>query len=121
MVAVGCLAHRALAEDSGGLQQASKPKEPQKTLWEQDTLLGDMGGFRTTAAKAGIQLGLTYTADFLGNTDGGLRRSFIAEGVLAPRGAPWRLCLGRSRSKDRAADQGRNHFRRPNAGEVLEE
>ncbi|MFI5012591.1 MAG: carbohydrate porin [Hyphomicrobiales bacterium] len=71
-----------MADEQGGAQPAAKPAP--KTLWEQDTLLGDMGGFRTKAADAGIQLGLTYTADFLGNTNGGLRRSFIAEGVFAP-------------------------------------
>jgi porin len=63
---------------------ATQPAAASKSIWEQDTLLGDMGGFRTKAADAGIQLGLTYTLDLFGNPTGGIRQSFISEGVLAP-------------------------------------
>ncbi|SEE36337.1 porin, OprB family [Rhizobiales bacterium GAS188] len=83
------LAGVAFADDSGGTPPAAAPnpapsKAAPKTIWEQDTLLGDMGGFRSKAADAGVQLGLTYTLDLLGNPTGGIRRSFISEGVLAP-------------------------------------
>ncbi|SDR58552.1 porin, OprB family [Rhizobiales bacterium GAS191] len=84
VLAICLVAGRALADDSGSAQPALAAKAAPQSIWQQDTLLGDMGGFRTKAAEAGIQLGLTYTADFLGNTSGGWRRSFIAEGVLAP-------------------------------------
>ena len=80
----GLFAGRALANESGGAQTTSAPKAAPKSIWEQDTLLGDMGGFRTTAADAGIQIGLTYTLDLFGNPTGGIRNSFIPEGVLAP-------------------------------------
>jgi porin len=84
IVTTALFAGHALADESGTAQPAAKPKEAPKSIWEQDTLLGDMGGFRTKAGEAGIQIGLTETLDLLGNANGGWRRSFIAESVLAP-------------------------------------
>ena len=77
------LTQAARGADLSETKPVPDPNLP-KSIWEQDTLLGDMGGFRTNASAAGIQLGLTYTLDLLGNPYGGIRNSFISEGVLAP-------------------------------------
>ncbi|MEM9105081.1 MAG: carbohydrate porin [Pseudomonadota bacterium] len=45
-------------------------------------LTGDWGGARTQLQDNGVTIGLSYTAEALGNTNGGMGQGAIAEGLL---------------------------------------
>lgn len=69
-------------------QQATTPGQfEQKAgftgpLWDRANLLGDPGGLRSLLFGRGITLGLSETAEVLGNASGGIRRGAAFEGLL---------------------------------------
>jgi porin len=54
---------------------------PSGGIWQQDQLLGNMGGIRPWLGSYGISLGLTETSEILGNTSGGVREGFEYDGL----------------------------------------
>jgi len=54
---------------------------PSGGIWQQDQLLGTMGGIRPWLGSYGISLGLTETSEVLGNTSGGVKRGFDYDGL----------------------------------------
>jgi len=56
--------------------------EPEKGLFERETLTGDWGGWRQRLDAVGIQFGADYVAETLGNPAGGRQRTAIYEGRL---------------------------------------
>lgn len=52
---------------------------PPDGIWDRATLLGTMGGLRTTLDDVGISLTLTQTTDLLGNLTGGRNRGWALE------------------------------------------
>ncbi|MBI1774077.1 MAG: carbohydrate porin [Proteobacteria bacterium] len=51
-------------------------------LWEREQLTGNWGGERSRLEDKGLQLGVNYTGETLGNVSGGVARSGIYEGRL---------------------------------------
>ncbi len=65
---------------------AQAPAET-KSLWTQDTLLGDAGGLRPALDAEGLTIAPTYTGEIFGNTSGGTGplkrgRGFIYESLV---------------------------------------
>ncbi len=54
-------------------------------FWHQDTLTGDWGGVRTTLAKDGVSVTMTYIGDAQGNVSGGIQRGAVYDGLLQPQ------------------------------------
>lgn len=50
-------------------------------LFDRATLLGDMGGVRTSLGRYGVALGLSETSEVFGNPTGGINRGAIYEGL----------------------------------------
>jgi len=79
------LAHQAAAQTAAPVPEsksdAEKPAEPEKSFWERDTLLGDLGGVRSKLVDHGITFGLIDTEEGFANLSGGLRRSTVYEGL----------------------------------------
>ncbi|MFZ2467897.1 carbohydrate porin [Parvibaculum sedimenti] len=73
---------RALATASLlGVSMAALPAmADEKNLWEQDTLTGDWGGTRSELADQGIEIGLAYIGEALGDVSGGMKRGWSYEG-----------------------------------------
>ncbi len=73
---------RALATAS--LLGASVGAQPaiaeEKNLWERDTLTGDWGGTRSELADQGIEIGLAYVGEAMGDVSGGMKRGWSYEG-----------------------------------------
>jgi porin len=51
-------------------------------LWERDVLAGDFGGQRTALEARGVQFGLNYIGEILGNPTGGVKQGLVYEGRL---------------------------------------
>ncbi len=87
------------AEDEGASTGSSGPKSagnrpdntfslgdslqegPTGGIWQQSTLLGDIGGVRSTLGTAGISLNVTETSEVLGNITGGVKQSADYDGL----------------------------------------
>jgi len=52
-----------------------------KSLWDQDQLLGSMGGLRYWLLNYGVTVNLTETSEYLGNTSGGTKQGFDYDGL----------------------------------------
>ncbi len=70
----------AQAQDAGDAAAAGQPGFL-AGLWTQSTLLGDMGGLRSTLGRYGITLGLQETSEVLGNVSGGTRQGAEYDGL----------------------------------------
>lgn len=51
-------------------------------MWRRETLTGDWGGLRSSLKDKGLQLGIVYIGEALGNPAGGVRHGVIYEGRL---------------------------------------
>ena len=65
---------------AGASPQAPSPRAP-TGLFSRATLLGDLGGVRSTLGRIGVSLGLNETSEALGNPTGGIHRGAIYEGL----------------------------------------
>src|SRR5579864_4675874 len=65
---------------SGGPGPTANPHEG--GFFERDVLTGDWGGVRSALEGMGVQLGVNYIGDVLGNPSGGVRTGAIYEGRL---------------------------------------
>lgn len=54
---------------------------PMGGMWQRNQLLGDPGGFRSWLGSHGASLTILETAEYLGNTMGGIRKDFDADGL----------------------------------------
>ena len=54
---------------------------PSGGIWQQGTLLGDMGGFRTELGLLGVSLDLVETSEVLGNVSGGYQQGADYDGL----------------------------------------
>jgi porin len=71
---------QAPAEQTGAEQtEAEKGPPHQGGLWERDLLTGDWDGWRSRLEGQGVQLGVNYIGEVLGNSTGGTRRGAIYE------------------------------------------
>ncbi|MGE0223745.1 MAG: carbohydrate porin [Acetobacteraceae bacterium] len=61
--------------------EALSDKPEAQGLWHRERLTGDWGGLRTALEDYGISLGLTNTAEVLGNVTGGVKRGAAFEGL----------------------------------------
>ena len=62
------------------LARADDDDAAPKSFWEQDTLLGDLGGFRPWLAAHGMKLSVQNTDEGWGNFSGGLRHGWTYTG-----------------------------------------
>ncbi len=59
-------------QEQGAAASASSPAPSQpQTLWERDSLFGDLGGRRTWLADHGVAIAPTYIGEVMGNVSGG--------------------------------------------------
>ncbi len=69
-------------------QNAASPFAPEgltgpgRTIFQRETLLGDLGGFREQLLYKGISLEPTYIGEIQGNPIGGVEHGFTYDGVL---------------------------------------
>jgi porin len=73
--------------EPGAESQSLTAKEPAAAshdgeLWERDVLTGDWGGLRSSLEEKGLQLGLNYIGEVLGNPSGGVSHGAIYQGRL---------------------------------------
>ncbi|WP_205676591.1 carbohydrate porin [Aquitalea aquatilis] len=59
----------------------AKPADQWTGVWNRSTLLGDMGGLRSSLGQHGITLGLTEDSEYLSNVSGGLKHGSEYHGV----------------------------------------
>ncbi|MEO8206438.1 MAG: carbohydrate porin, partial [Chthoniobacterales bacterium] len=52
------------------------------TIWERETLLGDMGDFRNQLLFKGISISPTYIAEVMGNVAGGIKPGAATDGIF---------------------------------------
>ncbi|MEN6544041.1 carbohydrate porin [Parvibaculum sp.] len=64
----------------GGSMAALPAMADETNFWEQDTLTGDWGGARSELADQGIEIGLAYVGEALGDVSGGMKRGWSYEG-----------------------------------------
>ncbi len=65
-----------------GGEAAVKPGEQRpQGLWDRGNLFGDLGGLRTHLSDRGVTFGLTETDEVFGNSNGGVRKGVIYEGL----------------------------------------
>jgi porin len=73
----------AAAQDAPAAPIIDQPQSPHAGgFWERDVLTGDWGGLRSEWESRGVQLGINYLGEVLGNPAGGMRRGAIYEGRL---------------------------------------
>jgi porin len=64
-----------------GTPPAAPSPEAPAGLFERATLLGDIGGIRTSLGRYGVSIGLSETSEVFGNPTGGINRGVIYEGL----------------------------------------
>ncbi|MGE0419437.1 MAG: carbohydrate porin [Acetobacteraceae bacterium] len=75
----------ALAMAAPSARAQAAPIDPEtQNIWQRERLTGDWGGLRSALENHGISLGLTNTADVLGNVTGGVKRGAVFEGLATP-------------------------------------
>jgi porin len=72
----------AVADDGDAANPSSQETRADDSLWQRDTLIGDLGGRRKDLEKQGLQLAATDIGETLGNLTGGMRRGVTYEGRL---------------------------------------
>jgi porin len=70
--------------DASATPSAAKASEPWGVLsgdWQNQNLLGDMGGLRPALAKYGVQLTILENVETFGNVSGGVKQGFETDGL----------------------------------------
>ncbi len=85
MGAVGLSLPRLVMGDTAAVPpQASNPaKAEARTIWTQDTLLGDWGGERQKLADRGFTITPSWSNEVFGNPTGGFRQGVVDSGLLS--------------------------------------
>ncbi|HEX3350576.1 MAG TPA: carbohydrate porin [Acetobacteraceae bacterium] len=60
---------------------AAASDDQPKSFWEQDQMLGDLGGLRTLLDGAGVTFSLQEQSELIGNLTGGLRTGAVYDGA----------------------------------------
>lgn len=63
-----------------GICLAGAPAQASDDLWTRDTLTGDWGGSRSDLSAHGVDIGLAYVGEALGDVSGGMKRGWSYEG-----------------------------------------
>ncbi|SDU07175.1 porin, OprB family [Verrucomicrobium sp. GAS474] len=64
-----------------GAQASTAPSTEADDLWHRDTLLGELGGYRTKLSDHGIVITPLFTAELMGNLGGGSGAGYSSGGV----------------------------------------
>lgn len=75
---ISSLAALAVVMAGAGLAGAAQAAEDD--IWTRDKLTGDWGGSRTSLAEHGVDIGLNYVGEGIGNLSGGIKSGWSYEG-----------------------------------------